>query len=68
MNVRASKANGKRSRVRAFVEHVFARQKGPMGLCIRSIGMARAITRIGMANLVYNMQRYLWLEGRGAPA
>ena len=68
MSVRASKANGRRSRVRAFVEHVFARQKGPMGLCIRSIGMARAITRIGMANLVYNMQRYLWLEGRGAPA
>ena len=68
MSVRASKANGKRSRVRAFVEHVFARQKGPMGLCIRSIGMARAITRIGMANLVYNMQRYLWLEGRGVPA
>jgi len=30
--------------------------------------MARAITRIGMANLVYNMQRDLWLEGRGAPA
>ena len=45
MSVRASQANGKRSRVRAFVEHVFARQKGPMGLRIRSIGMARAITR-----------------------
>ena len=68
MSVRASKANGKRSRVRAFVEHVFARQKGPMGLCIRTIGMARAITRIGITNLVYNMQRYLWLEGRVAPA
>ena len=68
MSVRASIANGKRSRVRAFVEHVFARQKGPMGLFIRTIGMARAITRIGMANLVYNMQRYLWLEGRGVPA
>ena len=68
MSVRASKANGKRSRVRAFVEHVFARQIGPMGLCIRTIGIARAITRIGMANLVYNMQRYLWLEGRVAPA
>lgn len=68
MSVRASKANAKRSTVRAFVEHVFARQKGPMGLCIRSIGIARASTRIGMANLVYNMQRYLWLEGRPAPA
>lgn len=68
MSVRASKANNGRSKIRACVEHVFARQKGPMHLCIRSIGMARASTRIGMANLVYNMQRYLWLEGRAAPA
>lgn len=67
MSVRASKANGRRSRVRAFVEHVFARQKGPMGLFIRTIGIARATTKIGMANLVYNMQRYVWLEGRPAP-
>lgn len=67
MSVRASKANGRRSRVRALVEHVFARQKGPMGLFIRTIGIARATTKIGMANLVYNMQRYLWLEGRSAP-
>jgi len=67
MSVRASKANGRRSKVRAIVEHVFARQKGPMGLFIRTIGIARATTKIGMANLVYNMQRYLWLEGRPAP-
>jgi IS5 family transposase len=36
-----AKANGKKSKVRAFIEHVFARQKGPMGLVIRTIGMAR---------------------------
>ncbi len=64
----ASKANGKRSRVRAFVEHVFARQKGPMALFIRTIGIARATTKIGMANLAYNFQRLIWLQGRGAPA
>src|SRR5262249_53876127 len=30
-------ANGKKSKVRAGVEHVFARQKGPMALVIRTI-------------------------------
>ena len=68
MSERASKANGKRSKVRAFVEHVFARQKGPMALFIRTIGIARATTKIAMANLVDNFQRYVWHEGRSAPA
>jgi IS5 family transposase len=45
MSQRASKANGKRSKVRAFVEHPFARMKGPMALFIRTIGIARATTR-----------------------
>ena len=39
------------------VEHVFARQKGPMGLVVRTIGLARATVKIGLANLVYNMNR-----------
>ncbi|VAV88808.1 Mobile element protein [hydrothermal vent metagenome] len=68
MSQRASKANGKRSKVRALVEHPFARMKGPMALFIRTIGIARATTKIGMANLVYNIQRLVWLAGRGAPA
>ncbi len=68
MSERASKANGRRSKVRAFVEHVFARQKGPMALFIRTIGIARATMKIGMANLAYNFQRLVWLNGRGAPA
>ncbi len=67
MSPRASKANGKRSKVRAFVEHPFARMKGPMALFIRTIGIDRATTKIGMANLVYNMQRLVWLHARGAP-
>ena len=29
-----------------------------MGLFIRTIGLARARTKIGLANLVYNMQRH----------
>ena len=68
MNERASIANAKRSKLRAFVEHVFARQKGPMALFVRTIGIARATTKIGMANLVYNFQRLVWLKGRGVPA
>lgn len=63
----ARQANAARSRVRSAVEHVFAHQKGPMNLCIRTIGIARARAKIGMANLAYNMRRFVWLEGRPAP-
>jgi IS5 family transposase len=63
-----AKANGKKSKVRAFVEHVFAREKGPMGLVIRTIGMARAKVKIGLANLTYNMKRAVWLTPRPATA
>jgi IS5 family transposase len=62
------KANAARSKVRSAVEHVFAHQKGPMGLSVRTIGIARARAKIGMANLAYNMRRFVWLEGRPAPA
>ena len=63
-----SKANGRKSKVRAFVEHVFAREKGSMGLVIRTIGLARAKVKIGLANLTYNMKRAIWLTTRAAPA
>ena len=65
---RTAQANARKSAVRSAVEHVFARQKGPMGLFIRTIGLARATTKIGLANLVYNMQRVVWLTGQAAPA
>ena len=55
MSRRTARANGRKSAVRASVEHVFARRKGPMGLYIRTIGLARARTKIGLANLVYNL-------------
>jgi transposase, IS5 family len=64
---RTARANARKSAVRAAVEHVFARQKGPMGLFIRTIGLARARTKIGLANLLYNMQRMVWLTGRILP-
>ena len=61
-------ANGRKSRVRAGVEHVVARQKGPMALVIRSIGLARAAMKIGLANLTYNVKRVLWRTTRPATA
>src|SRR5215203_3195354 len=63
-----ARANGAKSKVRAAVEHVFAHEKGPMGLVVRTIGLARARVKIGLANLVYNMKRTIWLTGHLAPA
>ena len=61
------RANARKSAVRSAVEHVFARQKGPMGLVVRTIGLARARVKIGLANLAYNMRRYVWLSSKAAP-
>ena len=49
MSERTARANGRRSKIRAFVEYVFAQQKSRMGLFVRTIGIARARIRIGMA-------------------
>jgi len=68
MSEATSRANGRRSKTRAFVEHVFARQKAQMKLFIRTIGIARARTKIGMTNLAYNLMRYVWHQGRTASA
>ena len=63
-----ARANAARSRERAGVEHVFADQKHRMGLFIRTIGIVRARTKIGLANLAYNLRRYVFLETKAAPA
>ncbi|MGF1607747.1 MAG: IS5/IS1182 family transposase, partial [Rhodothalassiaceae bacterium] len=55
-----------RSKVRAFVEHVFADQKHRMGLKIRTIGIDRAKIKIGLCNIAYNMRRLIMHEPRGA--
>jgi IS5 family transposase len=60
------RGNATRARVRAAVEHVFAAQKCRLGLVIRSIGRARATTRLGLANLVTNMRRLVWFTTRPA--
>ena len=64
---RTARANARNSAVRSALEHVFARQKVPMGLFIRTTGMARARTKIGLANLLYNVQRVIWLTAQAAP-
>jgi IS5 family transposase len=61
------RANALKSKVRSHVEHVFAVQKDRMDLFVRTIGIARATTKIGMANIVYNIKRTLFLR-RTMPA
>jgi IS5 family transposase len=66
MPERTARANARKSAVRAHIEHVFAEQKARMGLFVRTIGLARATTKIGLANLATNMRRLLWLERQSA--
>ena len=56
------RANNAKSKIRAHVEHVFAEQKDRMDLFIRTIGLPRATTKIGLANLVYNVKRLITLR------
>ena len=62
------KANRARSKVRPAIETVFAGQKHRFGLFVRTIGLARARTKIGLANLAYNLKRFLWIEARPVAA
>ena len=48
---RTAKANGRKSAVRAKVEHVFAHRKSRMELKIRTVGIARAAAAITLANM-----------------
>ena len=68
MPARTAPANARKSAVRAQIEHVFAEQKARMGLFVRTIGLARATTKIGLANLVHNMRRLLRLQRQPALA
>jgi len=52
-------ANHERSKIRVRVEHVFGSQFQLAGdLPLRTIGIARAKTKIGLRNLGYNLNRY----------
>ena len=56
--------------MRARVEHVFGHQQSAMGgKIVRTIGIARAMFKIGMMNLTYNICRLVQLErAAAAPA
>ncbi|AQS92401.1 transposase (plasmid) [Gluconobacter albidus] len=62
------RSNAGKSVIRSRVEHVFADQKSQTGLFIRTVGITRATMRIGLANIVYNMRRFLFLERLNASA
>ncbi len=71
ISVRAThvaRGNAARARVRVAIDHVFATQKCRLGLIIRTVGLARATTKLGLANLVTNMRRLAWFELRPDPA
>ena len=56
-------ANQKKSKIRARIEHVFgAQETAPGGRIVRTIGMVRARAKIGLANLAYNIRRFVTLE------
>lgn len=64
LNNSQKRINQAKSRIRARVEHVYGWMFRRGKWVIRSIGMARAHRCIGMANLVYNMDRFTFLTGR----
>jgi hypothetical protein len=68
MPKRTAKANVKKSKVRACIEHVFAHQKERMRLFIRNVGLKRAEATVTMANIAYNLGRWRWWEARAASA
>jgi hypothetical protein len=49
---------------RAYPSKLCCSEQGtcPLDLFIRTIGIARATVKIGLANLVYNIQRLLFLR------
>ncbi len=61
------KANTKKSKVRARVEHIFGSMTNEQGgLNFKVIGLARNAVKIGMMNVVYNMRRFVTLHRMSA--
>lgn len=57
------RGNRTRAKIRARVEHVFGHQRQRAGtLLVRTIGRWRAAVKIGLRNLVYNLDRYCVLR------
>jgi IS5 family transposase len=67
LSEREKRGNRTRAKIRARVEHVFGVQAKRAGsLIVRTIGLWRARSKIGLRNLAYNIDRYgtLVLAGR----
>lgn len=59
-------SNREKSKIRSRVEHIFGVQSQRAGnLILRSIGIIRAKTKIGLRNLSYNLSRYALLKSSG---
>ncbi len=62
---REKQGNRTRARVRSGIEHVFGVMAMMAGsLVVRTIGIIRAKTKIGLRNLAYNINRYGLLATR----
>lgn len=60
---REKQGNHTRSKIRSRVEHIFGVQAMRAGnLLIRTIGLIRAKTKIGLRNLAYNIDRFCLLS------
>ena len=53
--------------MRCHVEHVFAEIKSRMGLVVRTIVITRAEATITLANMAFNMKRWVFLDARTLP-
>ncbi|WP_172332507.1 hypothetical protein [Mangrovicoccus sp. HB161399] len=62
------RANGRKSRRRSHVAHVFSCQKDRMALAVRTIGLARAKAPVALAAMVRNKGRLCWPVGSGRHA
>lgn len=60
--------NQQLARIRARVEHVFGSWEKMMGKTIRTIGGVRAAAQITVQATVYNLRRWVTLDGKGACA
>lgn len=63
-----ARGNATKSQICSRIEHVFAEQKDRMKLFIRTIGLPRAEATVTLANMVFNMRRWCWLNSQSVPA
>jgi transposase, IS5 family len=66
LTTREKQGNRTRARIRSRIEHVFGVMAMMAGsLVVRTVGIIRAKTKIGLRNLAYNINRYALLATAG---